>query len=62
MLPQAQSVFPHAIQYIEGPAGKNEVKTMASYFPFGVHQSKNEFEALGCPVNPDAVPRKAAQN
>ena len=62
MLPRAKAEFAQAIQYIEGPAGRNEEQTMAAYFPYGLHQGKNEFEALGCPVNPDAIPKKAAQN
>ncbi len=35
---------------------------MGNYFPYGIHQSKNEVEALGCPISPDAVPKKAAQS
>jgi hypothetical protein len=62
MLPLPQSDFPQAIQYIPGPAGSAEESTMGRYFPYGVHSDQAGFESLGCPVNPDAIPQRAAQN
>jgi hypothetical protein len=54
MLPRAD--FAQAIQNIPGPAGMHEQEVMGDYYPNGTHLSKADFEALGCPVNPDAIP------
>ncbi len=62
MLPVAEAAFPQAIQYIPGPAGSAEESTMGRYFPYGMHSDQSAFESLGCPVNPDAIPRREAQN
>lgn len=57
MLPQPVERFPQAIQYIPGPAGANEESVMGEYFPYGMHLDRTAFEALGCPVNADDVPK-----
>jgi hypothetical protein len=61
MLPKPEAAFPHAIQYIPGPPGANEEQVMGPYFPYGEHMDQAGFEALGCPVNPDAIPKLVAQ-
>ena len=55
MLPRGD--FAQAIQRIPGPAGDHEREVMGEYYPYGTHLSKAAFEALGCPVDPDAIPQ-----
>ena len=57
MLPRGD--FAQAIQRIPGPAGDHEREVMGEYYPYGTHLSKAAFEALGCPVDPDAIPNRA---
>ena len=59
MLPENH--FVNAIQAIPGPAGHCERPVMESFYPAGTHFTKAEFEALGCPVNPDAIPNRDSQ-
>lgn len=61
MLPKPASAFPYAVQYIPGPAGAHEEEVMGRYFPYGTHLGKADFEALGCPVSPDSLPRISSQ-
>lgn len=55
MLPTAD--FAAAIQNIPGPAGLHEEQTMGEYFPYGQHLDRAGFEALGCPVQAEGLPR-----
>lgn len=57
MLPRAD--FAQAIQRVPGPAGTHEREVLGHYYPYGTHVSKSAFEALGCPVDPDAIPNRA---
>lgn len=59
MLPE--NAFANSVQRVPGPAGHCEKPIMQQYFPFGTHFSKDEFEALGCPVDPDAIPNRDSQ-
>ncbi len=59
MLPEAD--FGHAIQDVPAPPGACEAPVMGEYFPYGQHMSTADFEALGCPVNPDAIADRANQ-
>jgi hypothetical protein len=59
MLPE--NAFLQSIQRVPGPAGTCEKPTLQKYFPAGTHMSQAEFEALGCPVNPDAIPERDSQ-
>lgn len=56
MLPRAD--FAQAIQRVPGPSGAHEREVLGDYYPYGTHYSKADFEALGCPVNPDAIPNR----
>ncbi|MDP3856257.1 MAG: hypothetical protein Q8Q73_00700 [Stagnimonas sp.] len=55
MLPRPD--FAQAIQQVPGPSGAHEREVMGDYYPEGRHFSRAAFEALGCPVNPDAIPK-----
>ncbi len=59
MLPEVG--FGHAIQDVPAPAGACEAPVMGEYFPYGSHMSTADFEALGCPVSPDAIANRASQ-
>lgn len=59
MLPDSD--FDHSIQNIPGPSGSCEAPVMGEYFPYGHHLEKAAFEALGCPVSPQAVANRANQ-
>lgn len=59
MLPDPD--FAEAIQHIPAPSGSCEAAVMGEYFPYGHHLDKAAFEALGCPVNPDAIANVATQ-
>ncbi len=59
MLPEDD--FPHAIQRVPAPPGSCEAPVMGAYFPYGTHLNTKDFEALGCPVNPDAIANRASQ-
>ncbi len=59
MLPE--SSFLESIQVVPGPSGHCEKPVMQQFFPAGTHYSKAEFETLGCPVNPDAIPNRDSQ-
>lgn len=56
-LVKPESNFPYAIQYVPGPPGAHEAEVMQDYYPYGEHLNKADFEALGCPVSPDALPK-----
>jgi hypothetical protein len=56
MLPLPQADFPHAVQYVPGPPGQHEASVMRAYYPYASHMMRAQFEALGCPVSPEALP------
>lgn len=59
MLPSPD--FDEAVQNIPAPSGSCEAAVMGEYFPYGHHLDKAAFEALGCPLNPDAIADVASQ-
>ncbi len=56
MLPEPQTQFPNAIQYVPGPPGQHEAAVMGAYYPYAAHMMRAQFEALGCPVSADQLP------